>query len=128
MIVLDTHAWLWWASDQTRLSPAALRAIKGAKRLRAVAAISAWEVAMLVAKGRIELDRDPLTWIQDALGLDKVELMPLAPGIAVRSSQLALPHGDPADRLIAATALELSCPLVTRDERLRAAPGLKTIW
>jgi PIN domain nuclease of toxin-antitoxin system len=128
MIVLDTHVWIWWASDQSRLSAPALRAIKRAKSVRAVAAISTWEIAMLVAKGRIELDRDALGWIQDALALDKVDLVPLTPSIAVRSSQLGLAHGDPADRLIAATAVELACPLVTRDERLHGVPGLTAVW
>jgi PIN domain nuclease of toxin-antitoxin system len=128
VIVLDTHAWIWLTSDPARLGKKGARAITRAKR-KGVAAISCWELSNLAARGRIELDREPLDWIQDScreLGLD---ILPLTPAIAFRATRLGDAfHGDPADRLIAATAIVLSAPLVTRDERLHACPMIETIW
>jgi PIN domain nuclease of toxin-antitoxin system len=128
MIALDTHAWIWLASNSTKLSRKAKSACSSAEALL-VSAISVWEVAMLVAKARLVLDRDVEVWIRQALALPKVRLEPLTPTIAVRATRLATAFpGDPADRIIAATALEHAAPLVTRDERLRAQSTLRTIW
>jgi PIN domain nuclease of toxin-antitoxin system len=129
LIVLDTHVWIWWASETPRRLPApARKAIAEAPSL-AVSAISPWEVAMLVAKGRLELDRDVLVWIRQALALPRVRLAPLTPEIAVRSTRLGdgFP-GDPADRILVATARELGAALVTKDEALREIEGIRTIW
>lgn len=84
---------------------------------------------MLVEKGRIAIDRAVLEWIEQSIALPGLQLLPLTPAVAVRAAQLgpAFP-GDPADRLICATALVQSVPLVTKDERLRELPMLKTIW
>jgi len=94
-----------------------------------VAAISCWEIAVLVEKGRINLDRNPLDWIEQSLSQSGITLFPLTPAVAVRAAQLgpAFP-GDPGDRLIAATALVQSAQLVTKDERLRDISLLPTIW
>jgi PIN domain nuclease of toxin-antitoxin system len=128
VIVLDTHAWVWWLSAPHRLSARARAAIGQASDLR-VPAISCWEVATAVARGRIELDRDVGAWLAQALGAEKVELAPLTPSIAVAAAGLPRDFtGDPGDRLIAATAMALRCPLVTKDAQLRALPSLATIW
>ena len=126
MIVLDTHALLWWVSDPQRLSRTAERAIKRARRI-GVPAIGCFEFASLVVRGRLAVDRSALEWIDQALGLPRVELLPLTPAIAVRASQLlALP--DPTDRMIVATALVESAALVTKDVRIRALAGVATVW
>ena len=129
MILLDTHAWVWWAAETPRrLSARARRAIADSPAV-GVSAISTWEVAMLVAKGRLELDRDVLVWIRQALALPRVTLVPLTPEIAVRSTRLGdgFP-GDPADRFLVATARERGAAFVTRDEALRRAEGVRRIW
>ncbi len=126
-MVLDTHAWIWLASDPHRLGSAARTAI-GRDRSRGVAAISCWEVAMLAARGRIELDRDPVTWMDDSLRAEDIELLPLTPAVAVASTQLGAFQGDPADRLIVATALTHGAVLVTRDEGIRKLGLVKTLW
>ncbi|HEY3354891.1 MAG TPA: type II toxin-antitoxin system VapC family toxin [Polyangia bacterium] len=127
MLVLDTHAWIWLTSDPDRLSAAARRALRKDRRA-AIAAISCWEVAMLAAHRRIELDRDPLLWMEQSLRDQAIEVLPLTPAVAVISSQLDSLHGDPADRLIVATALSVGASLVTRDEKIRDAGILKTVW
>jgi PIN domain nuclease of toxin-antitoxin system len=128
LILLDTHAWVWWAAEPRKLSPRARKAIESAEEI-GVSAISPWEVAMLVSKFRLELDRDVLLWVRQALALPRVTLIPLSPEIAVASTTLGLAFpGDPADRIIAATALRLRAPLVTRDRRLRSLKTLSTIW
>lgn len=128
MIVLDTHVWIWWADESSKLSPRARAAINQAESL-GVCAISCWEVAMLVAKGRMKLDRDALAFVRQALALPRVELLPLTPEIAVASSRLAGDFpADPADCMIAATALGYRAPVVSKDARLREWEELETIW
>jgi PIN domain nuclease of toxin-antitoxin system len=128
VIVLDTHAWLWWVSEPARLGNAARRALQGTKRA-GVPAICCLEVATLESRGRITLDRPSLAWLQEALDMPRVELLHLSPAVAVRAA--ALPPsfpGDPADRLIVATALVEGASLVTRDDRIRQARLVETIW
>ncbi|HWF84919.1 MAG TPA: type II toxin-antitoxin system VapC family toxin [Vicinamibacterales bacterium] len=128
MMVLDTHAWIWWAAGSSRLPAAARHAIDGAEAI-GVCAISTWEVAMLVEKGRLEFDRDVLVWLKQALALPRVELLPLSPAVAVESARLpsAFP-GDPADRFIVATTMLLRARLVSRDARVRRFAGITTVW
>lgn len=126
MILLDTHVFLWLALDEARLSRPARRALKGARLL---ADISLREVAALERAGRIEIDGDVSEWLGDALGALSVEVVPIDVHIAARSVRIAENfHGDPADQLIAATAIELDIPLVTADERLLRSPAVRTIW
>lgn len=128
MIVLDTATWIWRSSDPARLTAAARRAIERAERAL-VSAISVWEVAMLVAKRRIRLDRPVEQWVDVALALPGIELAPLEPAIAVRSTRLPgeLP-ADPVDRIIVATALVHAVPLVTPDERILSYPHVQSAW
>jgi PIN domain nuclease of toxin-antitoxin system len=125
MILVDTHALLWWLSSPHKLSRRAARTLKSARRV-GVAAISTWEIAMLVTKGRIRLDRPALEWINDALAVERVELVPLTPAIAVHAARF--PPGDPADRIIAATAVIEGVPLISADERIAALAGVEIIW
>jgi len=128
MIVLDTHAWLWWVSDPSRLSRAANRKIRTATQI-GISAISCLEVATAVTKGRITLDREVLDWLEQALSLRKVELLPLTPLIAVKATQLGNDFpGDPADRVIAATSIVESAALVTKDSRVHTSGAVTVIW
>jgi PIN domain nuclease of toxin-antitoxin system len=128
VIVLDTHVLLWWLSEPRKLSKAATRALKATKTV-GVPAISTWEIAMLAAKGRIELDRPVLEWLQTALQEPRVELLPLTPAIAVQATRLGAGfHGDPADGIIVATALVEAAPLVTKDQKILDFTGVETIW
>lgn len=129
MIVLDTHAWVWWVSEPDRLSARARAAIDYARTI-GVSPVSAWEIATKAARGRLRLDRDVRVWVAQALARPRVELAALTAEIAVAAGRLGDDgfHGDPADRMIAATAIALGAELVTRDERIREHPGVRTLW
>lgn len=118
-VVLDTHTLLWWHAESDRLSADALRAIDGAGSVL-VSPISFWEVSMLVQKARIGLDRPTAVWVSDFLSTDRVEIAELTPAIAVRAAELLDLHGDPADRILVATATSLGVALVTKDEKIHA--------
>ena len=84
---------------------------------------------MLVERGRLNLDRDVLEWIREALALPKATVLDLTPEVAVRSTRLGIHfQKDPADQLIVATALEHRAAIVTRDERIHRYGGIETIW
>jgi PIN domain nuclease of toxin-antitoxin system len=126
VIVLDTHALVWFVDAPGHLTRAAEQSIRRADRI-GVPAIAPWEIGMLVRRKRIALDRDVLAWVEEALARPRFELLALTPSIAVLASQLdALP--DPSDRLIAATAVMCDAPLITKDERIRRWEGVRTIW
>ncbi len=128
MIVLDTHAWIFLAFDRKRLGRAGRRAIEKADRI-GVSAMSLWELAMLVEKGRIALDRELLPWMQAALAEDRMELLGLTPAVVSSAHQLrgAL-AGDPGDRIIAATALVEGATLVTKDARIGDSGVVSVVW
>lgn len=128
-LVIDTHVLLWWLSEPARLSPLAARRLEAAAQVW-VPAICAWEVTMLAQRGRIFLDRPCDTWLAQAFAQPKVACAALDWHIAAAAGAISAEHlhGDPADRLIVATARALRSPLVSRDERLRAFPGVDVIW
>lgn len=131
MIVLDTHVWLWWLSNPEFLSSAAAEAIDQAIARQSIniSSISAWEIAILVKKGRLTLALEVQDWIMKAESLPFLHFIPVNNAIAVKSVLLADPlHQDPADRIIAATAMVNNAALITRDEKLLGYPPLTTIW
>lgn len=126
MILLDTHVLLWLALEPRRLSAPARRALRAPRLL---ADISLREVAALERAGRVAIEGSVSAWLGDALQELDIQVVPIDVQIAARSVRIAANfHGDPADQLIAATAIELDVPLATADERLRSSPALRTIW
>ena len=119
MIVLDTHIWVWWVHDDSRL-PSALRAYLNTQETGiGVSAISCWEVAKLVELQRITLSRPIAQWLDFALAYRGVQLLAFTPRIAVESTQLpGTFHRDPADQIIVATARVFNCPLLTLDSKI----------
>lgn len=128
MIVLDTHVWLWWVNESARLGKLAQREIARARTI-GIPAICCLEVATHAARGRITLDRPTLDWLNEALARPRVELLPLTPAVAVKAADLpATFPGDPADRLIVATAVLESASLITKDSRIRDFAGVRSVW
>jgi PIN domain nuclease of toxin-antitoxin system len=121
-LLLDTHVALWLDNGDTRLRAPTRALIDDCWQNGGtifLSAVTAWEVALLVDTGRIDLDVPVEAWINRFLGRPGIEAVPLSHRAACRSYQLHhLEHRDPADRLLIATAIELSCALVTYDERI----------
>src|SRR5688572_7550766 len=120
-LVLDTHVFLWLINGDKDLSSKGTEVIlKNAEDGSiALSAISLWEISMLYARRRILLNQPCLNWINRSLEAPGIVLCPLTPEIAVESSTLpGIFHGDPADRIIVATARVLSVPLVTKDQQI----------
>lgn len=121
MIVIDTHVLVWTMQDDARLGAQARRIIDemiGKSRIL-VSAITPWEIAMLVQKGRLALGDEVGRWVDSALSLPGLQLAPLEPSIAVDSVRLPGEfHADPADRIIVATARFHRVPLLTADQAI----------
>lgn len=119
--LLDTHVWVWLMLGDTRLSGANRRMLEKAVpdgRLH-VSIISVWEVAMLEAKGRLTLSADCESWVQEALAAPGIHLAELTSHIAISSTRLpGVFHGDPADRILIATARETEATLLTADRAI----------
>jgi PIN domain nuclease of toxin-antitoxin system len=126
VIVLDTHALLWWASEPRRLSRRAAAEIARAERV-GLPTIVFWEIALLVRKGRIELGAPAASWLERILQIPRCEALPLSAIVALQADGLDM-HADPADRFIAATALHLGAPIVSKDRLLADVKGLRVIW
>lgn len=129
MIVLDTHIWIWWVHDAPEL-PDSYRAIVEQHEHGGlgISAISCWEVAKLVEKGRLTLPRPINEWIDLALAYPGLHLLPLTPQIAIASSQLPQPfHRDPVDQIIVTTARVYQCPLITMDGLIRDYPYVQLL-
>jgi PIN domain nuclease of toxin-antitoxin system len=122
-LLLDTHYWIWLqAGTRQEFSSSVLKAIDqaAASGNLLLSVISVWELGVLEAKGRIQLHGPCEQWVRDALAMPGLSLAPLTPEIAVASIRLPEPfHGDPADRMIVATARALGARLVTRDTKIR---------
>ncbi len=129
MILLDTHVVVWAADDPRRLSRDATSVIRRARRGGglAVAAITLWELAQLVARGRVQVFGSVETSVSALI--QDMTVIPITPEIAALATQFPddYPH-DPVDRLIGATARAEGMTLVTRDERIRRSPLIRTVW
>ena len=131
MILLDTHAWVWFISNPEKLSLKAEKSIEEAIQENdiLISSISAWEVALLVSKKRLELTMDVSEWISSSEKLPFIRFIPVDNGIAVRSVYLPQPlHDDPADRIIIATSMKYGAPIITMDEKILDFPHVQTIW
>lgn len=120
-ILLDTHVWIWLLEGNPELSSKFIKAIeinKGFDRTF-ISPISIWELGMLVEKKRIRLEMDSLDWVNQSLNKTGINLIPISPLIAIQSTRLpGHVHGDPADRILMASAHVENAVLVTCDQKI----------
>jgi PIN domain nuclease of toxin-antitoxin system len=129
VIVLDTHALLWWALDPDRLSDAARATVAEMERRGGYAsAISLWELGIKIQRGKLEIGIpiEELARRLDSGGV--VQLLPVDAATWLQSLALDWVHRDPADRVIVATALRRSLPIVTAEQEIQRYPGVTCIW
>jgi PIN domain nuclease of toxin-antitoxin system len=121
-LLLDTHCWLWLEfGESDRFTRAARGAVERAARAGqlCVSIISVWEIGLLESKGRLELNLSCAEWVEQALATPGLSLLPLTTQIALESSRLpGRCHGDPADRILLATARITGARFMTKDEKL----------
>jgi len=126
-LLLDTHVWLWSLLAPERISRRIAGELQSVRNELWLSPISVWEAAVLAEKGRVELDDEPRAWIGWALQRVPMKEAPLTREVALQSRAVDLPHDDPADRFLAATARVLDLTLVTADRRLLRAKTFRSL-
>jgi PIN domain nuclease of toxin-antitoxin system len=129
MIVLDTHALLWWALDPNQLSPRAKELCGQMEREGGFAsAISVWELGIKAKNGNLDLGMPISEFVRRLQQSNVVELVAVDASIWLRTIALKWNHRDPADRVIVATALEKGLPLLSKDQTVHTYKGVQCIW
>ena len=129
--ILDTHTWIWWNMHPAKLSDKVRSLVTDSNLYECLllSAISPWEFSKLLEKKRIGISCDPEEWINQALDMPKLRLVPLSPVIAYRSTVLPHPfNGDPADQIIVATAREENATILTKDKMIVQYKHVRTLW
>lgn len=139
MILLDTHALIWWADDSSERLSARARELVEQELTRLehgdatagllVSAISCWEITMLMSRGRLALRLEVERWLALLAAIPAVRLLPLEPAVAVAATRLPEPfHADPADRFLVAQARALAVPLLSADSKIQSYPHVQCLW
>ena len=129
--LLDTHTWIWWNMNPKRLSAKVKRLISEPARYEELllSAISPWEFCKLLDKKRLTIACDPEEWMNEALDMPKLRLVPLTPTLSFKATNLPQPfHQDPADQIIVATAREENATILTTDQLILNYENVKTFW
>ncbi|WP_025323308.1 type II toxin-antitoxin system VapC family toxin [Deferrisoma camini] len=126
-LLLDTHIFLWSLLEPERLGGRIAAELENPDNELWLSSISVWEILVLAEKGRIQLDQDPPAWIHTALKKVPIREVPVDHEVAIHSRLVDLPHDDPADRFLAATARVRNLTLVTADRRLIGAAGFEVL-
>jgi len=127
-LLLDTHIWIWSVSEPERVSRRVARAIEDARNELWVSPVSTWEIVLLSDKGRLKLRNGVEVWIQESAAQFPLREAPLTNEIALATRSIHLPHHDPGDRLLAATALTYGLTLVTADRHLANCRQIAVLW
>lgn len=125
-LLLDTHIWIWSLLEPERLTRRVARKLQDPTNELWLSPISVWETLLLAERGRIQLEVSPIRWIRAVLREFPVRDATLTREVATLSRAVDLPHQDPADRFIAASAIVYDLTLVTADERLLRSKKYRT--
>lgn len=129
--LLDTHIWIWWNTNIQKLSSEIKNIIADPDNYEEIllSAISIWEFCKLLEKGKIGISTDPLDWINMAVDITGLRIVPLSPVIAYKSTSLPQPfHNDPADQIIVATAREENATILTKNQKILDYKQVRSIW
>lgn len=128
MILLDTHAFIWLASDQRKLSNNALEQIRMPGQSAAISIVTSWEIALLTKRGRLSLPVEPLEFIDCALTHHQLSEIPLVRDVIFQAVNLPEIHNDPFDRILIAIARGLKIPLISKDKTIGQYPDIEVLW
>jgi PIN domain nuclease of toxin-antitoxin system len=126
-LLLDTHIWIWSVLDPKRLSARVTKELLNPANQLWLSSVSVWELILLNNKRRIELDGEPREWVSRTLEKLQLNEAPLTIDVALATQAMNLPHADPADRFLVASARVFGLTLVTADERLIHMPGVDVL-
>ena len=126
-LLLDTHVFLWSLLEPDRLAPKVRERLESPECEVWLSPITSWEVMILAEKGRVELDDEPGRWLNRVFNRIPFRQAPITHQVAILSRAVRLPHQDPADRFLAATAKAYDLTLVTADEHLIASRECTTL-
>jgi PIN domain nuclease of toxin-antitoxin system len=126
-LLLDMHIWLWSLLETDRLGSRVFRAINDPRNELWVSPVSTWEISLLHDSGRMRLADGPEAWLEKAMALAPLREAPLTHEIALATRSVRLPHRDPADRFLVATALVHGLTLVTADRHLSRLDQIKIL-
>ena len=126
-LLLDTHIWVWSLLDPGKLSPRVRGEMESPDNELWLSPISSWELLMLIEKGRVQVDKDGVQWVTEVARASALREAPITHEVALESRVVDLPHQDPADRFLAATARVYDLTLVTSDERLLGSRRISTL-
>ena len=126
-LLLDTHIWIWSLLEPSKLGRRVRSELELADNELWLSPISAWELLVLIEKGRVIVDKEPVAWVAEVSRAVPLREAALTHEVAIESRCLDLPHQDPADRFLAATARVYDLTLVTADDRLLGSRGYSTL-
>lgn len=126
-LLLDTHIWIWSLLEPVKLSRRVRAELETPDNELWLSPISVWELLVLIEKGRVEVDKDPIPWVAEVSRSIPLREAAVTHEVAVESRAIDLPHQDPADRFLAATARVYDLTLVTADDRLLGARTISTL-
>lgn len=126
-LLLDTHIWIWSLVDPAKLSSQVARELESEENERWLSPISVWELCLLFERGRFVLEEDLSVWVSKAIAAAALHEAPLTHAVALEMRSVRLPHRDPADRCLVATARVFELTLVTADKRLMGSQDWKVL-
>lgn len=126
-LLLDTHIWLWSLLDPDRIPSTVASELEDENSELWLSPVSIWETLVLAEKGRLDLEPSAREWVESALGTVALRQAPMTEEVALATCEVELPHRDPADRMLLATARVFDLTLVTADRRLIEHGGVPVL-